>query len=62
MKALTYTPTPAKYLATRAGLPGAGALELAEIRPPRAPGPGVARGRMTPPRTLRPTRCRTGAP
>ncbi len=40
MRALTYTPTPAKYLATRAGLPGAGALELAEIRPPRAPGPG----------------------
>ena len=39
MKALTYTPTLAKYVATRAGLPGAGALALDEIRPPRAPGP-----------------------
>jgi len=39
VKALTYTPTVAKYVATRAGLPGAGALELTDVRPPRAPGP-----------------------
>ena len=39
MKALTYTPTIAKYVATRAGVPGAGALALEEVRPPRAPGP-----------------------
>ena len=32
MQALTYTPTLAKYVATKAGLPGAGALELSEIR------------------------------
>jgi threonine dehydrogenase-like Zn-dependent dehydrogenase len=38
VKALTYTPTLAKYVATKANLPGAGALELSEIRPPRAPG------------------------
>ncbi len=38
MQALTYTPTLAKYVATKANLPGAGALELSEIRPPRAPG------------------------
>ena len=38
MQALTYTPSLAKYVATKAGLPGAGALELSEIRPPRAPG------------------------
>ena len=37
MKALTYTPTIAKYVATRAGVPGAGALALEDIRPPRAP-------------------------
>src|SRR3954451_21999688 len=40
VKALTYTPTLAKYVATRAGLSGAGALALEDIRPPRAPGPG----------------------
>ncbi len=39
MKALTYTPTMTKYVATRAGVPGAGALALEEVRPPRAPGP-----------------------
>jgi threonine dehydrogenase-like Zn-dependent dehydrogenase len=39
MKALTYTPTIAKYVATRAGVPGTGALALEEVRPPRAPGP-----------------------
>jgi threonine dehydrogenase-like Zn-dependent dehydrogenase len=39
MKALTYTPTIAKYVATRAGVPGAGALALEDVRPPRAPGP-----------------------
>jgi threonine dehydrogenase-like Zn-dependent dehydrogenase len=39
MKALTYTPTVARYLAARAGLPD-GALKLEEIRHPRAPGPG----------------------
>jgi threonine dehydrogenase-like Zn-dependent dehydrogenase len=38
MQALTYTPSLAKYVATKAGLPGAGALELSEIRPPRVPG------------------------
>jgi threonine dehydrogenase-like Zn-dependent dehydrogenase len=38
VQALTYTPSLAKYVATRANLPGAGALELSEIRPPRAPG------------------------
>jgi threonine dehydrogenase-like Zn-dependent dehydrogenase len=38
VKALTYTPTLAKYVATKANLPGAGALELSEIRPPRPPG------------------------
>ena len=38
MKALTYTPTIAKYVATRAGVPGTGALALEDIRPPRAPG------------------------
>src|SRR3954470_11318558 len=38
VQALTYTPSLAKYVATKAGLPGAGALELSEIRPPRAPG------------------------
>ena len=40
MQALTYTPSIAKYVATRAGLPGAGALALSEVRPPRMPGPG----------------------
>ncbi len=40
MKALTYTPSIAKYVATRAGVPGAGALALEDVRPPRAPGPG----------------------
>src|SRR4051812_49436602 len=40
MQALPYTPSLAKYVATRANLPGAGALALEEIRPPRAPGPG----------------------
>src|SRR4051812_1324609 len=40
MKALTYTPTIAKYVATRAGVPGAGALALEEVRPPKAPGAG----------------------
>jgi threonine dehydrogenase-like Zn-dependent dehydrogenase len=39
MKALTYTPSIAKYVATRANLPGAGALALEDIRPPRTPGP-----------------------
>jgi len=39
VKALTYTPTLTKYVVTRAGLPGAGALALEDIRPPRAPGP-----------------------
>jgi threonine dehydrogenase-like Zn-dependent dehydrogenase len=39
VQALTYTPSIAKYVATRANLPGAGALALEEIRPPRAPGP-----------------------
>jgi threonine dehydrogenase-like Zn-dependent dehydrogenase len=39
LQALTYTPSIAKYVATRANLPGAGALALEEIRPPRAPGP-----------------------
>jgi threonine dehydrogenase-like Zn-dependent dehydrogenase len=39
VKALTYTPTLAKYVATRAGLQGAGALALEDIRPPRSPGP-----------------------
>jgi threonine dehydrogenase-like Zn-dependent dehydrogenase len=39
MKALTYTPTIAKYVATRAGVPGAGALALEDVRPPRAPSP-----------------------
>ncbi len=39
MQALTYTPSIAKYVATRAGLPDS-ALKLEEIRPPRAPGPG----------------------
>ncbi|MDA0160543.1 zinc-binding dehydrogenase [Solirubrobacter ginsenosidimutans] len=38
MQALTYTPSLAKYVAAKANLPGAGALELSEIRPPRAPG------------------------
>jgi threonine dehydrogenase-like Zn-dependent dehydrogenase len=38
VQALTYTPSLAKYVATKAGLPGAGALELSEIRPPRTPG------------------------
>jgi threonine dehydrogenase-like Zn-dependent dehydrogenase len=38
VKALTYTPSLAKYVAARANLPGAGALQLTEIRPPRAPG------------------------
>ncbi|WP_028062079.1 zinc-dependent alcohol dehydrogenase [Solirubrobacter soli] len=40
MQALTYTPTLTKYVATRAGLPGAGALALEDIRWPRSPGPG----------------------
>jgi threonine dehydrogenase-like Zn-dependent dehydrogenase len=39
VKALTYTPSLAKYVAARANLPGAGALALTDIRPPRAPGP-----------------------
>ena len=39
MKALTYTPTIAKYVAARANLPGGGALALEDVRPPRAPGP-----------------------
>lgn len=39
MKALTYTPSIAKYVAARAGLPGADALRLEDVRPPRAPGP-----------------------
>ena len=38
MKALTYTPSIAKYAAARANLPN-GALALTEMRPPRAPGP-----------------------
>jgi threonine dehydrogenase-like Zn-dependent dehydrogenase len=38
LQALTYTPSLAKYVATKAGLPGAGALALSEIRPPRSPG------------------------
>jgi threonine dehydrogenase-like Zn-dependent dehydrogenase len=38
MKALTYTPSLPKYVAARAGLPGAGALALEDIRPPRSPG------------------------
>jgi threonine dehydrogenase-like Zn-dependent dehydrogenase len=38
LQALTYTPSLAKYVATKAGLPGAGALQLEEIRPPRTPG------------------------
>jgi threonine dehydrogenase-like Zn-dependent dehydrogenase len=38
VQALTYTPTLAKYVATRAGVPGAGALALEDIRPPRSPG------------------------
>jgi threonine dehydrogenase-like Zn-dependent dehydrogenase len=38
LRALTYTPSLAKYVAARANLPGAGALELTEIRPPRVPG------------------------
>src|SRR3954464_84273 len=37
MKALTYTPTIAKYVAARANLPGAGPLALAEVRPPKRP-------------------------
>jgi hypothetical protein len=39
MQALTFTPSIAKYVAARANLPGAGALALEEIRPPRAPAP-----------------------
>ena len=39
MKALTYTPTPAKYVATRAGLPGAGALALEESARRARPAP-----------------------
>jgi threonine dehydrogenase-like Zn-dependent dehydrogenase len=39
MKALTYTPTMAKYVAARANLPGAGALALEDVRPPKRPGP-----------------------
>jgi len=39
MKALTYTPTVAKYVAKRAGLPE-NSLQLQDIRPPRAPGKG----------------------
>jgi threonine dehydrogenase-like Zn-dependent dehydrogenase len=39
MKALTYTPSIAKYAAARAGLPGAGALALEDVRPPKRPGP-----------------------
>jgi threonine dehydrogenase-like Zn-dependent dehydrogenase len=39
VKALTYTPSVAGYVGTRAGLPDR-ALKLEEIRPPRAPGRG----------------------
>jgi threonine dehydrogenase-like Zn-dependent dehydrogenase len=38
MLALTYTPSLPRYLAARASLPS-GALQLADIRPPRVPGP-----------------------
>jgi threonine dehydrogenase-like Zn-dependent dehydrogenase len=38
VQALTYTPTLAKYVATRAGVPGAGALQLEDIRWPKSPG------------------------
>jgi threonine dehydrogenase-like Zn-dependent dehydrogenase len=38
MKALTYTPSIARYAAARAGVPN-GALALEDVRPPRAPGP-----------------------
>jgi threonine dehydrogenase-like Zn-dependent dehydrogenase len=39
MLALRYTPSLPRYLATRAGVPGAGALSLEDVRPPALPGP-----------------------
>ena len=40
VQALTYTPTLAKYVGTRAGLPGTSDLALGNVRPPRMPGTG----------------------
>lgn len=39
MLALQYRPSLARYLATRAGAPGAGALALEDVRPPAPPAP-----------------------
>src|SRR4051812_50195394 len=39
MLARRYTPSLPRYLATRAGVPGAGAQALEEVRPPALPSP-----------------------
>ena len=64
VKALTYTPTLAKYLATRAGLPGAGALRARPRSARRArPAPAGCRSARSSPASAAPTsRCSPARP